>query len=187
MHQLRAFSDGVDAVLSWVARLTGWLFLAAIFVICFDVITRKVGFQLPYFTSTRLQELEWHLTATLFLGWLAFGVMKNTHVRIDVLTMSLARRTRDWIDLVGVVVFALPMCLIIVPYAWDYALTSWAQWEGSDAPNGLPARYVIKTIAAAALTLLLLSALSLLARKIVDLFGPPSWHSKAKPGEGVEV
>lgn len=187
MHQLRAFSNGVDALLTGIARATGWLFLAAIFVICFDVITRKIGYQLPYFTSTRLQELEWHLTGTLFLSWLAFGVIKNTHVRIDVLTMGMAQRTRDWIDFFGVIVFALPMCLIVVPFAWEYALTSWAQLEGSDAPNGLPARYIIKTIAALGLTLLLLSALSLLARKIVDLFGPPSWHSKGNGGEGVEV
>jgi len=187
MYQLRAFSDGVDAILTWVARVTGWLFLAAIFTICFDVITRKLGYQLPYFTSTRLQELEWHLTSTLFLGWLAFGVIKNTHVRIDVFTMGLSQRTKDWIDLFGVLVFALPFCLVVLPFGWNYALTSWAQLEASDAPNGLPARYIIKTIAALGITLLLLSALSLLARRIIDLFGPPEWHSKGNGARGVEV
>jgi TRAP-type mannitol/chloroaromatic compound transport system permease small subunit len=187
MYRLRAISDGIDAVLTTVARMTGWLFLAAIFVICFDVITRKFGYQLPYFTSTRLQELQWHITSTLFLGWLAFGVIKNTHVRIDVFTMSLPQRTKDWVDLFGVVVFALPMGFIIVPYAWEYALVSWAQLESSDAPNGLPARYIIKTIAATGLTLLMLAAVSMFCRKIVDLFGPPEWHSSNKAGEGVEV
>jgi len=187
MNQLRAFADGIDLVLTWIARVTGWLFLAAIFVICFDVITRKLDFQLPYFTSTRLQELEWHLTSTLFLAWLAFGVIRNTHVRIDVFTMSASQRTKDWIDLFGVIAFALPMFLVIVPFAWEYALTSWVRWESSDAPNGLPARYIIKTIAALGLTLVLLSALSLLARRIVDLFGPPEWHSKTEAGQGVEV
>lgn len=184
MYTLRAISDGIDAVLATIARMTGWLFLAAVFVICFDVITRKLGYQLPYFTSTRLQELQWHLTSTLFLSWLAFGVVKNTHVRIDVFTMGLSQRRKDWVDLVGVVLFALPLSFIIVPYAWEYALVSWAQLESSDAPNGLPARYIIKTIAAAGLTLLMLSAVSLLLKKIVDLFGPPAWHSSARRGAG---
>ncbi len=187
MHHLRAISAAIDTLLSRVAYGTGWLFLAAVLVICFDVISRKLGYQLPYFTSTRLQELQWHLTSTLFLAWLAFGVIKNTHVRIDVFTMALPQRRKDWIDLFGVLVFALPMCLVVVPYAWIYAFVSWQQLESSDAPNGLPARYIIKTIAACGLTLLLLSAVSLLCRRLVDLFGPPDWHSNAKRDEAVEL
>ncbi|MEO1089639.1 MAG: TRAP transporter small permease subunit [Pseudomonadota bacterium] len=184
MSFLLTVSRVIDAVLTRVAQITGWLFLAAIFVICFDVITRKFGYQLPYWTSTRLQELQWHLTATLFLGWLAYGVIRNTHVRIDVFTAGLSQRRRDWIDLVCTLVFALPFCIVILPYAWDYANTSWVQNESSDAPNGLPARYVIKTIAAIGLSLLLFAAISVLCRKIVDLFGPTDWHSRHAAVDG---
>ena len=184
MHALLRVSRGIDVVLTRIALVTGWLFLAAIFVICFDVLTRKFGYPLPYWTSTRLQELQWHITSTLFLGWLAYGVVRNTHVRIDVFTAGLPERSRDWIDLIGTVVFALPFCLMVLPYAWDYAQISWLQNERSDAPNGLPARYVIKIIAAAGLSLLLFAAISVLCRKIVDLFGPPHLHSRYGRGGG---
>ncbi|MEZ5824576.1 MAG: TRAP transporter small permease subunit [Geminicoccaceae bacterium] len=187
MQRLQAFSDAVDGFLYNLTRVTGWLFLVAVAIICFDVVTRKFGYQAPYFTSTRLQELEWHVTSTLFLTWLAYGIVKNTHVRIDVFTGHLAQRKKDWIDLIGVIIFALPYCLIVVPYCFIYFWTSWGYGETSDAPNGLPARYIIKFIMAFGLLTVLIACLSLMARKIIDLFGPPELHSSTREMEGVEV
>ena len=187
MERLVAISDGINGFLRRLARTTGWLFLVAIVIICFDVFTRKLGYQLPYFTSTRLQELEWHVTSTLFLSWLAYGMVKNTHVRIDVFTANLAQRKKDWIDFIGCLIFALPYTLVILPYCVSYAATSWGYLESSDAPNGLPARYIIKSIMAFGLLTVLLASLSLLFRKYVDLFGPPDMHSKNVEPEGVEI
>ena len=59
MHGLLKASDGINATLALVGRIAGWLFLANMIVICFDVITRRIGYQLPDMGSTRLQELEW--------------------------------------------------------------------------------------------------------------------------------
>lgn len=182
MHRLLAVSAAIDRVLAGVAHTTGWLFIAAIAVICFDVITRKIGYQLPYFTSTRLQELEWHITSTLFLGWIGYGVVRDTHVRIDVFTGNLAQRKKDWIELLGGIFFALPYALVVMPYAVNFAWTSFLQNEMSDAPNGLPARYVIKAITALGIILIFGGAVSVIARKLVDLFGPPELHSQAGHG-----
>ena len=187
MQSLVTFANLIDGFLRRLAHTTGWLFLVAIVIICFDVFTRKIGYQLPYFTSTRLQELEWHVTSTLFLSWLAYGMIKNTHVRIDVFTGVLEQRKKDWIDLFGCIVFALPYTLVILPYVYSYAATSWSYWERSDAPNGLPALYIIKSIMAFGFTTVLLATLSIMARKIVDLFGPPGLHSKSNSMEGVEI
>ena len=187
MQRLVAISAGIDRFLQILARTTGWLFLVAILIICFDVFSRKFGYQLPYFTSTRLQELEWHVTSTLFLCWLGYGIVKNTHVRIDVFTSHLAQRKRDWIDFLGSIVFALPYCLVVIPYCFEYFLTSLQQLEASDAPNGLPARYIIKGILVFGLFCVLLGVISLLLRKFVDLFGPPEMHSVKSEMQGVEV
>lgn len=187
MQRLLAISQRIDAFLGQLARLTGWLFIATMVVICFDVVTRKLGFQLPYFTSTRLQELEWHLAATLFLGWIGYGVVRDSHVRIDVFTAHLDQRRKDWIDFLGTLVFAIPYCLLILPFAIDFAWVSFKQLESSDAPNGLPARFIIKSILAFGIFTILLAAVSLLCRKYVDLFGPPELHSKAANHREVEL
>ena len=179
MRLLFSVSNTIDFVLTRIAQITGWLFLVAIVVICFDIFSRKLGYQLPYWTSTRLQELQWHITSTLFFGWLAYGVIKNTHVRIDVFTAGLSLRTRRWIDLIGCLVLALPFCLVVIDQAFIYAAVSWAQNERSPAPNGLPARWVIKYIAACGLSLLLFATISVICRRIVDLFGPPHLRTAA--------
>jgi TRAP-type mannitol/chloroaromatic compound transport system permease small subunit len=187
MQLLVSISAGIDRFLQILARTTGWLFLVAIVIICFDVFSRKLGYQLSYFTSTKLQELEWHVTSTLFLCWIGYGIVKNTHVRIDVFTGHLAQRRRDWIDFICTIIFALPYCLIVFPYSIEYFWTSLMQMEASDAPNGLPARYIIKGIMTFGLFCVFLGVISLLLRKIVDLFGPPALPSTNTDMEGVEV
>jgi len=86
MAFLLTMSDAINRVLERVARVSGWLFFALIAIICWDILTRKIGFQIPGFGSTPIQELEWHLHGVLFLFWLGYGYVRNVHVRIDVFT-----------------------------------------------------------------------------------------------------
>jgi hypothetical protein len=46
---LLTLSNVIDAILAKIASIFGWAFLALVIVICFDVITRKFGFQLELF------------------------------------------------------------------------------------------------------------------------------------------
>ena len=179
MRGLLTISDGIDRVLEVIARATGWLFLVLIGVIFFDVITRKFGFQLPYFGSTRLQELEWHLHAVLFLGWLGYCYVRNVHVRIDVATGSLNPRAQAWLEILGLFVFAFPYCLVATYYSYGFFETSFVQNESSDAPNGLAYRWIIKFCLFAALVTVLLSCASVLFRKLVFLFGPAALAQRA--------
>jgi TRAP-type mannitol/chloroaromatic compound transport system permease small subunit len=187
MFELLAVTRAIDRLLAAIARASGWLFIGTAAVICFDVITRKIGYQLPYFSSTKLQELEWHLAALLFLGWIGYGVVRDTHVRIDVFTAGLSQRTKDRIDLLGGLVFAIPYCVVVLPYAVDFFQVSLGQLESSDAPNGLPARYVIKGFLAVGIVLLLLAAISFTLRRVVDVFGPPELHRRRQLATGVEL
>lgn len=184
MGKLLALSRAIDGVLARIGRAASLLFLVTTLVICFDVVTRKLGYQLPGMGSTRLQELEWHLAGVLFLLWLGYGVVRDGHVRIDVFTGHLSQRTRDRIDLFGTIVFALPYCLVLLPFAWSFFTTSLGQLESSDAPNGLPARFVIKGFLFLGYVLLLAGTISFLCRKIVAVLGPPEPPDAAGPAGG---
>ena len=120
-----------------IARLFGWLLLALVVVICWDVITRKMGFQIPGFGSTPIQELEWHLHGMLFLFWLGYAYVRNVHVRIDVFTGHLSWRRQAWLELLGIGIFAIPYCALATYYSWSFVVVSYLQNESSDAPNGL--------------------------------------------------
>ena len=115
MKFLLALSGAIDAVLERIARITGWLFFVLVGVIVWDVITRKFGFQLPGFGSTPIQELEWHLHGALFLFWLGYAYVRNVHVRIDIFTANLSPRKAAWLELAGIVAFAIPYTLA---YGW---------------------------------------------------------------------
>ena len=78
-----------NSVLNFAIKSGLLLFLLTILIICFDVLTRKIGYQLPGLGSTRLQELEWHLHTALFSFWIGVAYLKNQHVRIDLFVHSL--------------------------------------------------------------------------------------------------
>jgi len=173
MAFLLRFSNAVEAVLGYIAHLFSWAFIACITVITFDVITRKFGFQLPGLGSTRLQELEWQIHTLLFTTWLGFAYMKNSHVRIDVFVGGLSFRKKVWLELVGCLFLAVPYLIVALPYAHDFFMVSFLQNESSDAPNGLPYRWIVKFFVYAGLWGVTLAVLSVIARCIVVLFGPP--------------
>ena len=73
-----------------------------------------------------LQELEWHFHAALFALVLGYGVIYNTHVRIDLIRDNLAFRKKAWLEFVGLTFFMLPFCALVIWFAYDYVLASYA-------------------------------------------------------------
>jgi TRAP-type mannitol/chloroaromatic compound transport system permease small subunit len=186
MTALLALSRAIDTVLRIVAHAGAWFFIACIITICFDVITRKFGFQLNIagidLGSTRLQELEWHFHGALFLTWLGYAYVKNAHVRIDVLTGNLPKRKQAWLELIGCLIFALPYLAVAVPYAWDFVALAYAQNEGSNSPTGLPKRWIIKAFLFYGMISVAAAVLSVAIKNLVFLFGSPDHAEQALPG-----
>jgi len=141
-------------------------------VIVLDVITRKAGFQFPGMGSTRLQELEWHLHTALFCFWLGIAYIKNAHVRIDVATANAAPRTQASLELIGVLVFALPYCLLAIYFSANFTHIAWRLNEYSDSATGLPWRWIPKAFITLGLVLLLAAVASVALRLVVFLWGP---------------
>jgi len=181
MQLLLGVSDAIDRLLARIANVFGWLFIALVVVICWDILTRKVGFQIPGFGSTPIQELEWHLHGMLFMFWLGYAYIRNVHVRIDVFTSNKTPRQQAKLEVFGILFFAIPYCLVATYYAYLFAHTSFVQNESSDAPNGLAYRWIIKSCLVAGLVLLDIAVASVLMRKLVQLFGPPDLAARAVP------
>jgi TRAP-type mannitol/chloroaromatic compound transport system permease small subunit len=173
MERLLRTSRTIERALYAISMAAGWLFIACTVVIVFDVITRKFGFQLPGMGSTRLQELEWHLHTALFSFWLGTAYTKNAHVRIDILVANTRPAKLALIELLGVLVFALPYCLIAIYFSYDFFHTAWEFNESSDSATGLPWRWIPKGVITAGLVLLLLAVVSVGLRVSAFLWGPP--------------
>jgi TRAP-type mannitol/chloroaromatic compound transport system permease small subunit len=179
MELLLRAADAAEALLAAIARYSSWLMIVLMAVICFDIGTRKVGFQLPGMGSTRLQELEWHLHAVIFSGWLGYCYLLNSHPRVDTVTAHLDFRKRAWVELIGCLLFALPYAFVCVIYGFDLARDSFRTGEGSDAVIGIPMRWVIKSLFFGGLVLLLVSVMAMTVRLIAYHAG---WRSKENSG-----
>jgi TRAP-type mannitol/chloroaromatic compound transport system permease small subunit len=179
MDRLLAASRAIERLLHAIAMASGWLFVVCTVVILFDVLTRKFGFQLPGFGSTRLQELEWHLHTALFSFWLGTAYLKNAHVRIDIAVAGAAPRRLAWIELCGVLAFAVPYCLIAIYFSYDFFHTAWEFNEYSDSATGLPWRWIPKGIISIGLILLLAAVIAVALRLVVYLWGPQRLRAAA--------
>jgi TRAP-type mannitol/chloroaromatic compound transport system permease small subunit len=111
MRALLEFSAFVDRINSFIGKKVSWFILAAVLVSATNAIIRK-AFDI---SSNAWLEAQWYLFGAVFMLAGAYTLLKNEHVRIDVLASTFTKRTRDWIDLVCHLTFLLPFCLIVWP------------------------------------------------------------------------
>lgn len=200
MEFLLNVSNTLKAFVIAVGRVAAWLALLLMLVILFDVVTRYMkgsewinNYQGlrdffstidPWASSTKLQELEWHLHGALFLLCLGYAYLKDAHVRIELLRDNFSLRLRAWVEMFGIVFGLLFYCYVVVNYGFDFAVRAFDRNEGSSAMTGLPARWIIKSFLPIGFLILALAGLSVLLRCFVFLFGPP--HLRDESGEFLE-
>lgn len=182
-ENLLAASDGLAKFLDRVGITSAVvLFSALIAAIMYDVIQRQyLGYNsewtntswYKFFSSTRVQELEWHLHAMLFLMCLGYGYTKDAHVRIELVRDTLRPRSRVWIELLGAMLFMVPYCYVVMKFGIENAIRSFDIGESSAATTGLPNRFIIKAMLPFGFALIMLAGMSVALKCIVFLFGPP--------------
>jgi TRAP-type mannitol/chloroaromatic compound transport system permease small subunit len=173
----------------FVGRYAAWLSLPVIGITCIDVIGRKFAYDDEqgrihslqiwlstnvgkFFESTVLQELEWHFHAALFALVLGYGMVYNTHVRIDLIRDHLEFRRKAWLEFAGLTFFMLPYCALVIWFALDYAHSSYTVHEISASTVGLSHRWIIKSVLVLGLIIALISGIAAWLQVATILFGP---------------
>lgn len=179
MERLFRISRFLDRLISRIGVAASWTAILLIIIIIFDVVTRRF----LVLGSTKLQEMEWHLHTILFGFCLGYGYLRNSHVRIELVHERLSRRTQWWIELAGCLLFLIPYCFIVLYHGSDWWWRSFAIGENSDSATGLPFRWIIKLTLPLSFLFLLLATISVLLRKIVQIFGTPELSERATADE----
>jgi TRAP-type mannitol/chloroaromatic compound transport system permease small subunit len=174
----------------FIGRWAAWLSVPVVVITCIDVIGRKLAYiddetgrvhslQLwlsgnigRFFDSTVLQELEWHFHAALFALVLGYGMVYNTHVRIDLIRDHLDFRRKAWLEFVGLTFFMLPYCALVIWFALDYAHSSYLVHEQSSSTIGLTHRWIIKSVLVLGLIVALVSGIAAWLQVATILWGP---------------
>ena len=164
---LLKISSKLQSMLEVIGKIGAWLTLPLIAIIIFDIISRRF-FVLG---STKLQEMEWHLHAALFLLALGYAYLKNSHVRIEVIREGFSTKLKAILEVIGVVLFILPYTGLIIWFGIDFVSRSYGMNEVSSALTGLSHRWIIKSFVPMGMAFLWLAGISVLFRNIAYLIG----------------
>ena len=167
MESLRRISRSIDALNSWVGRAVAWTTALVVLVVFVDVVMRYAFNTSFVFT----QELEWHLFAFIFLMGAGYTLLKDGHVRVDIIYQRLDPKPKAWIDLLGVLLFLIPGCVMIIATSAGFVSSSFAVMEGSADPGGIPYRFVLKACIPVGFVLVLLQGISLGIKSLLTILG----------------
>lgn len=166
MNALLALSRAIDSVNRRVGRAVTWLILLAVLISATNATVRK----LFNVSSNAWLELQWYLFGAVFMLASGYTLLKNEHVRVDVLASRFSRRTQLWIEIFGVLFFLLPACSLIMWLSWPYFMDSLINNEQSSNAGGL-IRWPAKLILPVGFALLVAAGVSHLIKCIGCLRG----------------
>ena len=172
MRTLLRIAHRIDQTNEWIGRAVYWLTLVMVGVGAYNALVRYLDrFTGLGLSSNTYIELQWYMYSLIFLLGAAYTLKHDAHVRVDVLLVRLTPRGRAWVNLAGTLLFLLPFCFFVIRMSWPTVYNSWAVWEVSPDPGGLP-RYPIKTVIPVAFALLFLQGISLAIKQIAFLRDP---------------
>ena len=117
-----------------------------------------------------MQELVRYLYAAVFMLCAAYTLAKDEHVRVDIFYSKLKDRHKIIINVIGALLFSIPVCLCVLYYSFTYVINSWAQLEGSLEERGLHAVYLLKTLIWAFAIMLVLQSIYIISQGYLKLF-----------------
>ena len=166
MAALLSLSRLIDSISTLMGKTTMWLILATTLISAGNAIVRK-AFDI---SSNGLLEIQWYLFAAVFMLGAGYGFLKNSHVRIDFVSTRLSDRTRNWVDVIGIVFVLLPFCVLMIKLSWPVFTNAFDNGEMSQNAGGLirwPAYLLVPT----GFALLFMQGVSELIKRIAFLRG----------------
>jgi len=161
-----AISRAIDSLNTAVGRTVTWLTLLVAIISASNAVVRK----LFNYSSNAWLELQWYLFGAIFLLAAGYTFLLNEHVRVDVLSQHLSKRTQIKIEILGLIFFLFPACCLIFWLSIPFFYQSLILDEQSSNAGGL-VRWPVKLLIPVGFGLLILAGISHLIKCIGYLRG----------------
>lgn len=181
MDSLLRVSKLIDNLTEFVGRWVSWLVLAAVLISAANAIVRK-AFDT---SSNAFLEIQWYLFAAVFLLAAGYTMLRQDHVKIDVLLQHFSRRTQIKIEIFGIVFFLFPFVFAVVDLVWPLVVRAYVSGEMSNNAGGL-IRWPVFALVPLGFSLLGLQGVSELIKRVAFLTGKasdPALKAKTKTPE----
>ena len=118
--------------------------------------------------SNSFLEAQWYMFAAMVMFGAAWTLKVNEHVRVDLVYGMVSDRARIWIDLLGGLLFLLPMCIVLTYFTWPWFVDSWRLSEVSTNAGGL-IRWPVKLLMPVGFALMALQGISEIIKRVAAL------------------
>lgn len=166
MAALLSLSRWIDRLNEFVGRWLAWLVLAAVLISAANAAVRK-AFDM---SSNAFLEIQWYLFAAVFLLAAGYTLLRQEHVKIDIVLHQFRRPTQVKIEIFGIVVFLLPFVYAVIDLVWPLVTRAYFSGEMSSNAGGL-IRWPVFAMVPLGFALLGLQALSELVKRVAFLKG----------------
>lgn len=153
---------GFDKFADIIGTITAIAMVLMILNVFYDVVMRyffKTG-------SIAMQEMEWHLFSVIILIGIAYTLKEDGHVRVDLVYDKLTPRKKALINMVGSVLFILPISLLVGLSSIDTVVESYTMMEQSGDPGGLPYRWIVKALIPLSFLLLIITSIGFFIKNL---------------------
>jgi TRAP-type mannitol/chloroaromatic compound transport system permease small subunit len=164
VRALLKLSSVIDAINEKFGVIANWTVLLACLISAGNAAVRYAISE----SSNGWLEIQWYLfTATVMLGG-PYTLKMNEHVRVDLFYGMVSERTRNWIDIIGGLLFLLPICVILTYFTWGWFVQSWDINEVSSNAGGL-IRWPVKLMLPVGFLLMALQGASEIIKRVAAL------------------
>lgn len=181
MSSLLNLSRAIDRLSEFVGRWIAWLVLAAVLISATNAVVRKVFDR----SSNAYLEIQWYLFAAIFLLAAGYTMLRQEHVRIDVILSRFSRRTQVKIEIFGYLCFVFPFVIAVIDLVWPLLRMAYVSGEMSSNAGGL-IRWPVYALVPIGFTLLGLQAVSELIKRFAFLQGKGDDPAKKLQGKSAE-
>jgi TRAP-type mannitol/chloroaromatic compound transport system permease small subunit len=164
VQALLAVSRAIDWVNARLGAVACWLVLIACLISAGNAASRYLFSA----SSNAWLEVQWYMFAGMVLLGGPYTLKVNEHVRVDLIYSAVSERVRIWIDILGCLLFLLPICIILIYFTWPWFLDSWRIDETSSNAGGL-IRWPVKLILPLGFALMALQGISELIKRVEAL------------------
>lgn len=164
---MQRIAQAIDWLNEGIGRLTIWLVLVSVLISAGNALSRYL-FNL---SSNAMLEIQWYLFSVLFLFCAGYTLKHDGHVRIDLIYGRLPKRGKAVVNILGGLLFLLPVCLLMIKMSWSVFITSFCINECSPDAGGL-LRWPIKLALPVGFFLLFLQGVSQIIKEIIVLRNP---------------
>jgi TRAP-type mannitol/chloroaromatic compound transport system permease small subunit len=166
VRELLILSRGIDWLNAKIGAVCNFLVLLAVLVSAGNAMSRY-AFSL---SNNSWLEVQWYMFAIMVMFGASYTLRRNEHVRVEILYLLMSERAQLWLDLVGTLVFLIPICLLLAALSWPFFMEGYRVGEWSQNAGGL-IRWPIKFVLPGGFVLLALQGVSEVIKRAAALRG----------------